>query len=147
MNPSDEDNIRAPDSIIQDQLLNHDRDEFDKQLDEAMYISLQDLKQQRDEQAQYESTVVKQYEDETDHRRTLFKEFMFQLSRLSKYDANIQEVMEIISPIVDAYCYQFIETCELDSKTHEKIFSTISRIRKSDDVISLLSEIIIKTYE
>ena len=37
--------IRAPDEVINEQLLPDNRSEFEKQLDEAMYLSLQEMKE------------------------------------------------------------------------------------------------------
>lgn len=145
MNPAEQDDIRPPDKTVQDQMLDDDRSDFDQQLDQAMYISLQELKRQRDEQTQYELNVLKQYEDETKRRTALFKECMFQLVRLSKFDADVREVMEIVEPIVDSYCHQFIESCELDTKTYEKIFGTISRVRNGHNAVALLENIVKKS--
>ncbi|MFY7730799.1 MAG: hypothetical protein ACOVRN_14855 [Flavobacterium sp.] len=147
MNPHEEDHIRPPDDIVQDQLLRDDRDEFDRALDEAMYASLQELKQQREQHTNYEAIIFKQYEDERNRRTTLFKDGLFHLIRLGKYDKEVRDIVEIIDPIIDAYCHQFIETCELDAQTYENIFNTISRVRNSQEIIDALANIIIKTYE
>ena len=139
-----EDNIRQPDAIVSEQLMEDNRSLFEKQMDEAMYLSMQELSQQRDMNRQYEERLLKEYASETIRRNELFKDFMFNLAKIGKFDKEIREIYEIIDPIIDSYCSQFINVCELDIDTHEKIFKLLSKIRTDKNAVDLVKNIILK---
>lgn len=138
-----ENNIRPPDEVISEQLINDGRSDFQKQLDEAIYLSIQEINQQREINIQYEEQLLKEYSDETNRRTDLFKNFKVNMIKLSKFDKEIKDVYNIIEPIIDSYCGQYIQTCELDKETYNKIFSIIKKIRNEQIVFNALKEIIL----
>ena len=79
-----EDNIRAPDEVVRETLLEDTRSDFEKQLDEAMYLSIHEMNQQRDINQQYEEQLLKEYADETKRRTNLFTPFY--ISNADFYD-------------------------------------------------------------
>ena len=138
-----DDNIRPPDDIVYEQLLEDNRTEFDMQIDEALHLSMQDIKLQRDINKKYENELIKVYQTETIRRTELFKEFMFNLHKISKFDKEVRDIYDILDPIIESYCGQFIETCELDRHTYETIFNTLKKIRNNQMVIDILKIIIL----
>ena len=68
-----EDNIRKPDEVVRETLLEDNRDNYQKQLDEAMYLSMQEMNQEREINHEYEEKILKDYADETNRRVNLFK--------------------------------------------------------------------------
>jgi len=137
-----EDNIRPPDNSIREQLLEDDRSDFQKQIDEALYLSMQEWNQEQIHQKQYEEKIMQEYQLETDRRRELFKDFLFNLRKIGKYDKEVNNVVELLEPIIDHYCLQYIEQCELEEFTYRTIFNTLQKIR-NQSAVSLLKSIIL----
>lgn len=139
-----EDNIRPPDETVREKLLEDTRSDFEKQLDEAMYLSIQEMTQQSKINAEYEEQLLKDYAEETNRRNQLFKDFLFNINKISKFDNEIREIHDILDPIIDAYCGQYIETCHLDGETYDKIFDTVKKIRNNQLVMDALKTIILR---
>ena len=143
-NDNQEDNIRAPDEIVSHQLLEDNRSDYDKERDEAIYISMQEINQQRVNNLQYEEKLLKDYADETKRRIDLFKNFMSNMTKLSKFDGEVKEIYNILDPIIESYCGQYIQTCELDGETYDKIFGTLKKIRNDQQAFDTLKTIILR---
>ena len=139
-----EDNIRPPDAVVSEQLLEDNRSDFEKQLDEAMYLSMQEMTQQHVHNKQFEEQIIQDYTKETNRRKEIFKEFLFHLHKTSKFDKEVGEIYNIIEPIIESYCGQFIETCELDEETYDKIFKILKKIRNNQQSLDTLKTIILK---
>lgn len=77
--------------------------------------------------------------------RELFREFLFDLNKLIRFDKDIKEIYEIIEPIIDSYYAQYINQCELDQITYDRIFKVIGNIRTDKNAIELLKNVIIKS--
>lgn len=139
-----EDNIRPPDAVISEQLIEDNRSEFEKQMDEAMYLSMQDMKERRDINREYEEQLLKEYAAEKNRRNELFKDFLFNLIKISRFDKEIREIYEIIEPIIESYCGQYIETFALDETSYDIIFNTLKKIRNNQQALDILKTIILK---
>ena len=139
-----EDNIRPPDAVVSEQIMEDNRSEFEKQMDEAIYLSMQEMTRQREISRQYEEQLLKEHNAETSRRNELFKDFLFNLVKIGKFDKEIREIYEILEPIIDSYCGQYIETCELDEASYDKIFSTLKKIRNNQQALDALKTIILK---
>jgi len=139
------DNIRSPDVVKKEQLLQDNRSEYEKQMDEAMYLSIEEFKKQEEDYQKYEDEVISEHRKIINERMELFRVFLFDLSKLFRFDKDIKEIYEIIEPIIYAYCEQQISTFELDKVTHNKIFKTLSSIRIQTETIILLKTIILTT--
>ena len=145
LNDTNYDNIRPPDEVKKDQLIQDTRSDYDKQIDEALYLSLQESIHQEQINIQYEKGILTEYENLTIERREIFAAFLLDLNKLIKFDKNVKEVYEIIEPIIECYCGQYIQTCELDEETYDKIFKVVSSIRTNKKNIDNLKTIITKT--
>jgi hypothetical protein len=143
---NDIENIRAPDEVKREQLLEDNRSDFDKQMDEALYLSLQELKEQEEINKLYEDDIFDTYLSETKKRKELFRDLLFDLNKLTKFDKDIKEIYEIIEPIIDTYCGQFINFCELDEETYDRIFKVIGTVRTNKNNIEVLKSILIKNH-
>ena len=122
-----DDNIRPPEESFNERLLEDTRTEFEKQIDEAMYLSMKEINQQQDINRQYEEQLMKDYFEESNRRKDIFKDFLFNLNKLIKFDKDIREIYNIIEPIIESYCGQYIQSCELDEETYDRIFNTLKK--------------------
>jgi len=137
---------RAPDETIREQLLPDTRSEFEKQqsefqkqLDQALFLS---LKEEDDKILRQEEEIINNYNAETKRRTDLFKTLLFDLNKLIRFDKDIKEIYDIIEPIINSYCFQYIETVELDAITYDKIFKVLCGIRTNKNNIELLRSIL-----
>lgn len=138
-----DDNIRPPDNIIREQLVEDTRSEFEKQIDQAIYLSLKESKNRDKLNENFEEELIKKFQKESIKRKENFTNFLLDLNRLIRFDKDIKEIYEIIEPIIESYCNQAIEVFEIDIKTYEKIFSVLSTIRTNKQNIELLRKIIL----
>jgi len=136
-----EDEIRSPDEVKREQLTKDTRCAFQKEMDEALYLSFQE---QQKINSDYEEKIIKLYAEEASLRRDKFKDLLLDVNKLSKFDKELKEIYEIIEPIIDTYCCQYIEIYEIDEVTYDKIFRILYSIRTNKNNIELLKELIIK---
>lgn len=139
-----EDNIRLPDNIKREVLIQDTRDVFDKQIDETLYLSLQEIIKQDEKNNLYEDEVINNYLNEIGFRREKFYKLTLDLNKLIRFDKDVKEIYEIIEPIIDAYCNQYIQNYQLDEITYDKIFKIIGTIRTDKKNIELLRTILTK---
>ena len=139
-----DDNVRAPDKAKVERLMEDTRSEYEKQIEEALYLSIQDFRQQEQIYKQYEDEILNEHIKITNERKEQFGGFLFDLNKLIRLDKEIKEIYEIIEPIINAYCEQYIKEYELDSLTYNKIFKIIGNIRTNKNAIELLKKILIK---
>ena len=139
-----EDNIRPPDKVIKERLIEDNRCEFQKQMDKALYNSLQEFKKQDEMNMSYEEELIKIYNEECTRRKNVFREFLLNINRISKFDAKVKEIYEIIEPIIDSYCNQIVQFCSFDEDTYNKIFNILKTIRNNQIAFDTLKTIIIK---
>ena len=138
-----EDNIRQPDNAFKETLLEDTRSDFEKQMDEALQLSMQEINQQLNINKKYEEQLLKDYYTEIERRTNIFKNFLFNINKVGKFDNKIEEIYNILDPIIDSYCGQFIENCKLDKKTYNKIFDTLKQIRNDQQAFDILKTIIL----
>jgi hypothetical protein len=139
-----EDNIRPPDEVKVEQLLEDTRSDFEKEIEQAIYLSFQEVRNQEEISRKYEEQILKEYNEESNRRKDIFRDLLLSLNKISRFDKEVREIYEIIDPIIDSYCSQYIEICELDEKTYDKIFELLKKIRNNQSAFNLLKEIIIK---
>lgn len=142
-NDTDDQIIRPPDEPFSEQLLEDNRCDFDKEMDEALQLSLKEMIEQQKLYVSYEEQLINEYTSETNRRKEMFKSFLFNIHKISKIDKEVREIYEILDPIIDAYCGQCIETCELDQETYNKIFNILGKIRNDQKAYDTLKAIII----
>jgi hypothetical protein len=144
MDTNNEDNIRPPDDVISDQLLEDTRNDYEKEIDEAIYLSYQDVREKQDLSKKYEEQVLKEYNEESNKRKKIFEKLLFDLNKVGKIDKEVREIYEIIEPIIESYCNQFISKCELDLESYEKIFKLLGKIRTDKNAVEILKTIILE---
>lgn len=139
----DEDNIRIPDKIKQEQLLEDDRSQFQKEMDEALDNSMAEMIDYNIKSSNYEREIIESYNTETKKRISLLEPILFEINKVSKFDKDIKELNQLIKPIIDSYCNMSIDMYELDELTHNYIFKQITSLRISKLNINLLESILV----
>ena len=143
MNTNFNENIRIPDEVKKERLCQDNRSNFEKEMEEMEEAIKYSLQEHEEISKNYEDKLINEYLLETNKRRDNFKSILFDLSKLIKYDQNIKEIYEIIEPIIDAYCSQYIKNYEIDEITYNRIFKVIGTIRTDKKNIELLKTIFI----
>ena len=143
-NFEDEDEVRQPDCVIREALQEDNRSEYQKQIDEAIYLSSMDFCEQQKQQKRYEEEIIANYYIICNERKEKFREILFDLNKLIRFDKDIKEVYEIIEPIIESYCNQIIEFCELDGLTYDKIFKSLKGVRTNKKNIEYLQTLLIR---
>jgi hypothetical protein len=138
-----EEYVRPPDDIKSEQLIAYKRNDYEREIDEAIYLSIQEFNQKININDEFEKELINKYFEENKKRKNLFSKLLFDLNKISKFDNEIKDIYEIIEPIIESYCSQFIETCEFDKNTYEKIFKILGKIRTDKNAIELLKTIIL----
>jgi hypothetical protein len=138
-----EDNIRQPDVVVSEQLLQDTRSDYEKEIDEAIYLSCQEMREKEDLSRKYEEQLLKDYNEESNKRKQTFEKLLFDLHKVSKIDKEVRDIYDIIEPIIESYCAQYINKCELDVETYEKIFKLLSKVRTDKAAVEFLKTIII----
>ena len=144
-NNNSDDNVRAPDKIKKEQLLEDNRSEYEKQEEDARYWSLLEFNEQKELNEKYEEDTINEHKRIIIERKDIFREFLFDVNKLIRFDKDMKEIYEIIEPIIDCYCGQYMNHCELDSITYDRIFKVIGNIRTDKNAIELLKKILIKS--
>jgi len=139
------DEIRLPDGVISERLVEDTSYDFQKQIDEALRLSMQEIINQEKIYQEYEDKIVNNYLKETIERREKFGKLLMDMNKLIRFDTKMKEVYEIVEPIIYTYCEQHIETWETDEETYEKIYKNLSSLRTDKQAIELLKSIIIKS--
>ena len=139
-----ENEIRPPDGVKREQLLEDTRDEFQKEMDLVMNLSIREFEDQQEINRKYEEKILQEYHFEVNNRKEIYKKLLLDLNRIIKFDKEIKEIYDIIEPIIDNYCLQHIQTCELDEKIYEKIFTLLNTIRTDKAAVEHLKTIILK---
>jgi hypothetical protein len=142
-NFNDDSEVRPADNVVSEVLQEDTRSEYQKQIDEAIYLSSMEFCEQQKLQKSYEEKIIAEYYKVSNERKEQFREFLFDLNKLLRFDKKIKEIYEIIEPIIDSYCNQIIEFCELDSSTYSKIFKELKGVRTNKKNIEYLQSILI----
>ena len=136
--------VRPADKVFKEQLVEDNRSDFEKELDEALRISLEETITLNDLNKDFEEELIQKFEKEKIERKEIFTKFLLDLNRIIRLDKDVRDVYEIVEPIIDAYCNQIIYICEFDEETYDKIFKIISTVRTNQTCINILKTIIIK---
>ena len=139
----DDQNIRIPDSTHQEQLLEDDRSQFQREIDEALNQSMKEMIDYNIKSSDYERHIIDEYNRETNKRKSLLEPILFEINKVSKFDNDIKELYKIINPIIDSYCNMLIDHYEFDELTHNTLFKQISSLRISKLNIKLLESILV----
>jgi hypothetical protein len=136
--------VRHADKVFKEQLLEDNRSDFEKEVDEALRISLEEAITLNDLNKDFEEKLIKKFEKEKIERKEMFAKFLLDLNRIIRLDKDVKNVYEIIEPIIDGYCNQLIYMCEFDEETYDKIFKVLSTVRTNQTCVDILKTIIIR---
>lgn len=136
------DEVRIADKVINERLIEFNKNDYDTELNEVLYLSMEEFNNQEKINEIYEKEIINKFILESVNRRENFCELMLKMNKLIKIDKDIKEIYEIIEPIIYTYCEQHISVCEIDEMTYNKIFKILSSIRVKSETIQLLKTII-----
>lgn len=139
----EENNIRLPDEVKRETLIEDTRSSFQKEIDAAVYQSMLEQDEYANNMTEFETRIMCESSLETDNRKKQFACLLHDIDKVSRFDTQIKEIYNIIEPIIESYCFQFIHNYEFDKITYEKIFTILSTIRTNKKAIELLKTIII----
>jgi hypothetical protein len=117
-NKNIEEYIRPPDKVKRERLIQPDPwdgEEFEEDILQNML--------------DYKKEIQKFFTEEKDCRKKIFNSLLFKMKQLSNYDKEVEEIYNIIEPIIESYCEQVIQYYEVDKITYERIFNILSTIR------------------
>ena len=136
--------IRPADGSKRELLQQDTRTEYEKQIEEAINLSSMEYREKEIKNERFEEEIIANYYKVSNERRDLFREFLFDLGKLIRFDKETKEIYEIIEPIIDSYCNQFIDKCELDEITYDRIFNELKGIRTNKKNIEHLANLLIR---
>jgi hypothetical protein len=136
----DDENIRLPDEVKSETLIHDYKNDFDKELEEALYLSIQLYENEMQKYEELEQKLICKHRVEIKKRKETVKPILFELNRIKNYDNKISKILEIIDPILESYCGLVIDKYVVDNKTYEYIFNSLKKIRIN---IELLKSIIV----
>ena len=139
-----ENTLRPADKVFKEQLVEDNRSDFEKEIDEAMRLSLEEANLFNDLNNDFEKELIQKFEKDKIERKEIFGKFLLDLNRVIRLDKDIKDVYEIIEPIIDGYCNQLIDICEFDGETYDKIFKVLSTIRTDKTCVDILKTILIR---
>jgi len=126
----DNDNdIRSPDEAKRETLLEDNRNDFDKELEEALYQSFQLYENEMHKNEEFEQKIIEEYKQEIEKRKEIIKPILFELNRIKNYDNKICKILEILEPILELYCGLVIQNYAIDNETYNFIFNGLTKIR------------------
>jgi hypothetical protein len=123
-NTDNEEFIRPPDKVKRERLM----DPYPWEEEEFEEDTLQNI-------VDYEKEIQKYFNEEKNNRKNIFNELLFKLKQLSNYDKEVEEIYNIIEPIIESYCEQAIQYYEVDKITYDRIFNILSSIRIDKEVL------------
>jgi hypothetical protein len=149
-----EDNIRQPDSVKTERLLEDDfYDErpfdyntnniLDKDMNNAFEESKKDYESRIQLEEEYEKQVIQDYLTIVETNKVKFQPLLNILNRLSKFDKDIKEINDILEPIIDSYCAQALPFVEFDTITYDRIYKVLGSIRTDKNCIEELKKVVI----
>lgn len=149
INQEEKDLVRKPDSVKREKLIEEnlpysDEEMENQEINQAIYLSINEINNQEELNKKFEEETINNYKKMVIERKAIFNSLLLELLRLSKYDKEIKDIYEILEPIIESYCYQYIEFIELELKTYEKIFKVLNTIRIEKKSIEKLKTLLIK---
>jgi seryl-tRNA(Sec) selenium transferase len=130
-----EENIRPPDISKKETLLQNNINEYDKDFSEALYQSLKLYQNEVQKYEDLEKKLLEQQQQEIQKRKDLVKPILFEFNRIKNYDKQLNELFQIIEPILDSYCNLVFENCILDKQTYYYIFNGLTKTRINIDIL------------
>jgi len=136
-----QEDIRIPDETKFAQLLEDNRSQYEKDIDDVILLSMKDISIYNTKVSDYERLILEEYVTETKNRHNLFEPILFEINKVGLLDKEIKEMYQIIKPIMDSYCNRFIDRYEFDELTYNFIFKNLYSLRISKQNIQLFEPI------
>ena len=136
-----QEDIRIPDETRFAQLLEDNRSQYEKDIDDVILLSMKDISIYNTKESDYERLIIEDYINETKKRHELFEPILFEINKVSIFDKEIKEVYQIIKPIMDSYCNRLIDRYEFDELIYIFIFKILNSLRISKQNIQLFEPI------
>jgi hypothetical protein len=138
------DEIRPPDEVKREQLIeNAHRSDFDREMEEALYLSMQEVREEEIKNHKFEEEIINSYLEKQTKRRELFRDLLININKVARFDKDVKEIYEILEPIIEAYCLDYIQFAEVDKETRDKVFQVLSTIRVNKNTLDTLQTIIV----
>jgi hypothetical protein len=138
------DEIRPPDEVKREQLIeNAHRSDFDREMEEALYLSMQEVREEEIKNHKFEEEIINSYLEKQTKRRELFRDLLINMNKVARFDKDVKEIYEILEPIIEAYCLDYIQFAEVDKETRDKVFQVLSTIRVNKNTLDTLQTIIV----
>ena len=136
-----EDNIRPPDDIKKDRLIEETPDE-----DTQFNIILQMSKAEFIKKQYIEEQEIKTFlEYEKKKHITKFKTIQEKINKLLIFDTENTSKYELILNVIELYNQEYITKYEMDQKEHNNIVSIIKSIRLTkEELTNLLSLLVVR---
>jgi len=142
--PTFDEVIRPPDETKREQLMQDNRNEFDKEMEEALYLSMQEVREEEIKNHKFEEEIINNFIKEQNERRENFRDLLVNMNKLSRFDKDIKELYEFLDPIIEAYCNHYVTSYEVDKETHDKVFQVLGSIRVNKNTLDTLKTVLIK---
>jgi len=136
--------VRPADKVFKEQLIEDNRSDFEKEVDEALRLSLEEAINLNNLNKDFEEELIQKFKKEKLERKEIFTKFLLDLNRIIRLDKDVKNIYEIVEPIIDGYCNQLIYMCEFDEETYDKIFEVLSTVRTDKTCVDILKTILIR---
>jgi len=137
------DEIRPPDDIKREKLIQDTRSDFDREMEEALYLSMQEVREEEIKNHKFEEEIINSYLEKQSKRRELFRDLLINMNKVARFDKDVKEIFEILDVIIEAYCNNYITSYEVDKETHDKVFNVLKTIRVNKNTLDTLQSIIV----
>lgn len=146
-------NIRLPDQIIRDRLLDYDDDFFiDDNLERAIAESLREFRLQHNnyDHGELDERKIEEIDQSFEEEKKeiinipILPIFKTKIMRLIHFDKQLKELWEKVSPIISLYESGQILYHIVDEDTYNTMFQSLKSIRIPSEEQSLLETIFIK---
>ena len=127
--------VRLPDEVKSERLIFNYDNNYDKELEEALYQSIQLYENETHKYEELEQKIIIQHSEEIQKRRDILKPILFELNRIKNYDNKICKILEIIEPILYSYCEFVIEKYVMDDIKYNYVFNGLKKIRINIDFL------------
>ena len=127
--------VRLPDEVKSERLIFNYDNNYDKELEEALYQSIQLYENETHKYEELEQKIIIQHSEEIQKRRDILKPILFELNRIKNYDNKICKILEIIEPILDLYCGLVIEKYVMDNIKYNYVFNGLKKIRINIEIL------------
>ena len=130
--------IRPADNIVRERLIDTSLSDVEDEMNFALNESLKDFEQT-------EESIFTSYNTELNKRQLETESIIMKLKKLSVYDDTVKDMLNVMEPIIELYCNQYINSYEFDKETYEFILNNIKKIRFSQEEKQVIENIFMIT--